>query len=196
MASPSVSLAVEPRGRLFTAADLAKMPTHLPSGDVDFELDQGRLIVMVPPGHLHGSTQTRLGAALFVQGEQAGHGRAFTEVGLVLSRKPDTVVGPDVAFITTAKLPVHESPEGYLETIPDLVVEIRSRNDTTAELDSKVAAYLAAGVRSVWVADPIAKTIVAHQSNISPRTYTESDTITLDDPIPGFRLDVADVFRN
>jgi Uma2 family endonuclease len=196
MASPSVSLAVEPRGRLFTAADLALMPTHLPSGDVDFELDQGRLIVMVPPGHLHGATQTRLGSALFMQGEQAGHGRAFTEVGVVLSRMPDTVVGPDVAFITTAKLPVRESPEGYLETIPDLVIEIRSRNDTTAELDGKVAVYLAAGVRSVWVADPIAKTVVTHQTGSPPRAYTESDTITLDDPIPGFRLVVADVFRN
>lgn len=196
MASPSLSLAIEPRGRLFTAADLAVLPTHLPSGDVDFELDHGRLIVMVPPGHLHGSTQTRLGAALFVQGEQAGHGRAFTEVGLVLSRKPDTVVGPDVAFIGTAKLPVRESPEGYLETIPDLVIEIRSRNDTTAELDSKVAAYLAAGVRSEWVADPIAKTIVTHQSGRPPRIYAESETITLGELIRGFRLEVADVFRN
>jgi hypothetical protein len=29
--------------RPFTAADLAAFPTHLPSGDVDYELDHGRL---------------------------------------------------------------------------------------------------------------------------------------------------------
>lgn len=195
MASPSVTLAVEPRGRLFTAADLAVLPTHLPSGDVDYELDEGRLIVMVPPGHLHGSTQARLAAA-FVHAEQEGHGRAFTEVGVVLSRQPDTVVGPDVVFITTAKLPVRESPEGYLETIPDLVVEIRSRNDTAAELDNKIAVYLAAGVQIVWVADPTARTIVTHQPGGATRTYTESDTVTLDDAIPDFHLDVAEVFWN
>ena len=81
-----------------------------------------------------------IGSALFAQGEQQGYGRAFTEVGVVLSRRPNTVLGPDAVFISTAKLPVVESPEGYLETIPDLAVEVRSRNDSAAELDRKIAA--------------------------------------------------------
>jgi len=194
MASTHVSIAVEPHGRLLTAADLAAMPTHLPSGDVDFELDKGRLILMVPPGRLHGRIQSRLAKALGVQGEDAGLGVVITETGVVLSRNPDSVVGPDVAFITSVKLPELESPEGYLETIPDLVIEILSRNDTTAELADKVAAYLAAGVRVVWVADPVAKTFVAHRSGSQPRFYKESDTLSLDDIIPGFRLCLADVF--
>ncbi len=39
---------------LFTAADVAALPRGLPSGDVNYELDNGKLIVMPPPGNLHG----------------------------------------------------------------------------------------------------------------------------------------------
>jgi Uma2 family endonuclease len=194
MASPSVSFAVERRGRLFTAADLAVMPTHLPSGDVDFELDKGRLILMVPPGQLHSEIHNCLSSALFVQGRKPGHGRAFTEVGIVLSISPDTVVDADAAFVTKARCPVRESPEGYLETIPDLVIEIRSRNDTIPEIEAKVAAYLAVGVRVVWVVDPSVKKVVAHRPDSVPQIYGESDTLTVDDVIPDFRLEVTDVF--
>jgi Uma2 family endonuclease len=98
-------------------------------------------------------------------------------------------------FITTAKLPAEESPEGFLETIPDLVIEIRDRGDTTAELDGKVATYLAAGVRVVCVADPVAKTIVSHQTGSQPRVYKESDMVTLDEIIPGLRLKPAEIFE-
>jgi Uma2 family endonuclease len=196
MATELVSATAAQPGRLFTAADLAAMPTHLPSGDVDYELDHGRLVIMVPPGQLHGSTQSRLDFELQAQGEKKGHGRAFTEVGIVLSRRPDTVLGADNAFVCGAKLPIRESPEGYLETIPDLVVEIRSRNDTAPELDAKVAKYLAAGVRVVWLADPVVKTIAEHRPGTGARIYQQSDTLALDDVIPGFRLKLAEIFAN
>src|SRR5436190_22752230 len=116
---------VQPRPKLFTAADLAAMPEHLPSGDVSYELHHGRLVVMSPPGATHGNLQNRIGKALGVQGEDKGHGKAYTEVGIVLARGPDHVVGADAAFVTKHSLPARESPEGYLETIPELVVEVR-----------------------------------------------------------------------
>jgi len=194
MASPSALLAVEPHGRLLTAADLAVMPTHLPSGDVDFELDKGRLILTVPPGQLHGRIQSRFAKALGIQGEDAGHGVVLTETGVVLSRNPDTVVAPDVAFIATVRLPVRESPEGYLETIPDLAIEVRSRNDTNSEVREKVAVYLVAGVRVVWIADPVTKTVVVHGPSSHPCVYNESDTLPLDEIIPGLQLKLADIF--
>ena len=42
--------------RLFTVEDLELLPTDLPSGPIDFDLDNGRLVfIMVPPGNLHGA---------------------------------------------------------------------------------------------------------------------------------------------
>lgn len=194
MVRPAPSLAIESRGRLFMAADLAMLPTHLPSGDVDFELDRGRLVVFVPSGLAHAAVHSRLMRAICSEAERTGGGEAFGRVGIVLSRDPDTVFAPDISFITAAKLPVRESPEGYLETIPDLVIEIRDRNDTTAELDKKVAVYIAAGVRIVWVADPAKKIIVLHQSGRAPRACGESNTLILDEVNPDLKLKVAGVF--
>jgi len=149
---------------------------------------------MVPPGHIHGSAQARLTTQISVQGELQGHGRTFTEVGVVLARNPDTVLGPDLAFICQSKLPVRESREGYLETIPDLIVEILSKNDTRSEVDGKVAAYLSAGVRVVWVVDPDSKTLAAHRPGVEPQLHKASDVVALDDVIPGFTLKVADIY--
>ena len=81
-----------------------------------------------------------------------------------------------------------------METIPDLVAEIRSKNDTIAELEHKAAEYLSAGVRIVFVVDPDSKTFIEHRPNVEPRVYGESDALLLDDPISGFRLIVADYF--
>jgi Uma2 family endonuclease len=196
MAGVLVPSSDQPAGRLFTAADLAVFPTHLPSGDVDYELDQGRLIVMVPPGELHGSVQALIAAELVNQGQRKRYGRAYSEVGIVLSHNPDTVLGADLAFIGKSKLPVRKSREGYLETIPDLVVEIRSKNDSHAELERKAGEYLAAGVEIVLLVDPDAKTIADHRAGAEPRVYLASETLALDELIPGFRLNLAECFSD
>jgi Uma2 family endonuclease len=189
--APPTSLPVP---RLLTAADLAALPDELPSGAVKYELDDGRLVVMPPPGDTHGAVS---GNAFFrlKLAEQAGHGKARTEVGIVLRRNPDRVVGPDAVFVAAASLPLKLSPEGYLETIPDLVVEVRSKNDTLAELERKAGEYLAAGAKLVWVLDPIRGAAVVYQAGYPPRTLGPADELTADGIIPGFRLTVADALR-
>ncbi|HEY4235344.1 MAG TPA: hypothetical protein VGM76_18070, partial [Lacipirellulaceae bacterium] len=81
---------LQPSQRLFTAADLEAFPTELPSGPIDYELDNGRLVfIMVPPGNMHGAAQSNIAAELKYQGEKKGHGKARTEVGVILWREPD-----------------------------------------------------------------------------------------------------------
>lgn len=125
--------------RLMTAADLAELPAELPSGPILYELDDGILVTMPAHGFEHGAVEGGIVAALAEQGEDGDHGRACSGgVGIVLRRNPDRVVGADAAFITSAQLPVQLSPEGYLETIPALVVEVVSKNDTRKYLARKV----------------------------------------------------------
>ena len=150
---------------------------------------------MSPTGARHGSLQSRLAAALILMGETKGHGRTYTEVGIVLERSPDHVVGPDTAFVMARSLPAGISSEGYLDTIPELVVAIRSKNDTNAEIDEKVADYLKAGAQLVWAVDPEAETVAEHRPQSRPRTLGTTDTLACDDIIPGFRLPLAELFR-
>jgi Uma2 family endonuclease len=186
---------IEPYLRLLTVADLAAMPDDLPSGDVNYELDNGRLIVTPPPGSEHGSIQLGIGSKLLVFAEHHGLGKVWVETGVVLWRNPDRCVGPDVSFVSQAKLPVRLSPEGYLETIPDLVVEVRSKNDTKPYLKRKVDDYLKAGVRLVWVVDPDAKIVTEYRRDSPPQTYGITESLACDDVLPGFRLPLAELFR-
>jgi Uma2 family endonuclease len=177
-----------------TVADLAAMPTDLPSGPVEYELDDGRIVQMSPPGNQHGRIQAVIARELGIQGELAGHGIAYGEVGVILWRNPDRVVGIDNGFVKNASLPVIVSPEGYLERPPDLMVEIRSKNDKRAYIDRKVSDYLRSGAIVVVVVDPQAETVAIHRPNASPVALSSGDTLTFDDIIPGFRLALADLF--
>jgi Uma2 family endonuclease len=181
--------------RLLTAADLAAMPSQLPSGPVDYELDHGRLVMMSPPGNRHGAVQAIISTELIVQGQRRGLGKALSEVGIILSRAPDCVVAPDAVFIASRSLPVRESPEGYLETIPELVVEVRSQNDGTPQLDRKIHDYLNAGVQLVWVIDPVAKTVTVYRRGAEPHVLTQSDKLSAEDVIPGFSVAIAELLR-
>src|SRR6478736_5734768 len=167
-----------PARLLLTAADVARLPRSLATTDVRYELHDGRLVVMAPPGFIHALRQNRFGAALLLHGEGRGHGTAVSEVGVLLRRNPDHLLGPDAAFLTTAQLPPRLSPEGYLLTIPALVVEIRSKNDTQPEIDARMRDYLAAGVVLVWVADPDARTVTAHRTGQPAAVFAAADTLT------------------
>src|SRR5258708_8023781 len=98
--------------KLLTAADLAQMPSDLPSGPVLYELHHGVLITMPPPGDIHGALESNIATELKVQGERRGHGKARCgEVSVILQRNPDHVFGADALFISNARLPIRRSPE-------------------------------------------------------------------------------------
>jgi Uma2 family endonuclease len=193
-----MSTVLEPRSaggqRLLTVADLAALPADLPSGSVKYELDDGRLVLMAPPGDDHGRIQSRVVIALFKYMESLGLGECRGEIGVILRRNPDRVVGPDAAFIANCSLPVRTSPEGYLETIPELVVEVRSKNDTLPELRDKVAEYLAAGVQIVWVVNPRSKTVSVFRLGQDSSELRIGDVLTAEGAIPGFQAPVAELF--
>jgi Uma2 family endonuclease len=181
--------------RMLTAADLAALPDELPSGPVKYELDQGRLVtLMSPPGEIHGANQATIVFLLKLHGERPGHGKALGEVAIILRRDPDSVVAPDAAFVAKRSLPVRTSAEGYLETIPELVVEVRSKNDRVAELRAKAELYLKAGVTLVWVIDPGKKTVGIYRKRQKARELRVGDALSAEGVIPGFRVAVAELF--
>ncbi len=171
---------------------MAKMPTSLPGGDVRYELDDGVLVAMAPPGGDHGRKQHVVGRILDREAEAKGLGRAYGETGIVLRRGPDRVPGADAAFLTTDQLPARYTREGYLETIPKLVIEIRSKNDTLPEIESKVAEYLAAGVVEVWVLDPESHMIAKHGAG-GVQLLSSSEWLT-SELLAGFRVPVTAFF--
>jgi Uma2 family endonuclease len=194
--TPSNTIPAPPfPGRPLTAADLAVMPERLPSGSVSCELHHGVLVPMSPPVARHGSIQAIIGAELIHQGQKKGLGNGYTEVGVLLAKDPDHVLGPDAAFVMKQSLPARLTPEGYLETVPQLIVEIRNKNETAKEVSEKVADYLKAGAVLVWVVEPTQESVVEHRAAQPPKTYLKSDSLACEDVIPGFRLALVELFR-
>jgi len=179
--------------RLLTAADLAVLPTSLPSGDVRYELDNGSLVVMAPPGDGHARRQAKIARYLDTEAEERGLGEVRAEVTVVLRRDPDRVVGADAAFLLSASLPPRLSKEGYLETIPEIVVEIRSKNDSMNEVLAKKNDYLAAGVKLVWVLDQDDRTVTAHEPEKPAQVFHATDML-MTSLLPGFTVPVAKLF--
>ena len=174
--------------RLFTEADLAALPEHLPSGPVNFELVRGELVEMSPTGLDHGHQLLNLGYHFSVLA-RAGAGVTAGDTYVVLGRQPDLIRAPDLLFATSDQLPLRKSKEGYCETIPRIVVEIRSKNDPVREVTEKLGEYLAAGVVEAWLVDPFRQLVEIH-SAAGVRTFGPSDTV-VSLVLPGFAAPVA-----
>ena len=155
------------RKTLFTAEELLR----LPADGRRLELVKGKVYEMAPAGGEHGEVA---GTALILLGSHIRNnrlGRVYAaETGFMLARDPDTVRAPDVAFVSTERLPEGRSPRSYPELAPDLAVEVISPNDRMREVLDKVANWLESGTRMVWLIDPIRRTVTVFRLGREPLT--------------------------
>ena len=178
--------------RLITAEQYAELPNPV-DGSKD-ELVRGEIVSMSRPKRRHGAVQSNIVILLGIFTKPKKLGRIYTESGVVTERDPDSVRGPDVFFYRTERLP--ELDGGYLETPPDLVVEILSPDDRRSEMRAKVREYLDAGVPLVWVVDPESKTAMVYRGTMRGVELGEADDIDGGDVLPGFTCTVADFFAD
>ena len=100
----------------------------------------------------------------------------------------------DVSFIRFGRLPREQPPEGHIRLAPDLAVEVVSPNDLAYDVDSKVEDYLHAGVRLVWVVNPMTRTVRVHRSDGPGATLRADDELTGGDVLPGFHCPIRELF--
>jgi Uma2 family endonuclease len=177
--------------KLVTANELLAMPDD----GYCYELLKGDLIRMPPPGHVHGLVAMNIAGPLHQHVKKNRLGIVYAaETGFWIEWNPDTVRAPDVAFITRERLEAAGTISGYFEGAPDLCAEVLSPRVSRRYTERKVAAWLDAGSRMVWVANPKLRTVSVHRSSSGVITLTEADELDGDDVVPGFKLPVAEVF--
>ena len=177
--------------KLLTADDLLR----LYSEGVRGELIRGVLCETMAVGGEHGEIVMNLGAEVrnFVKPRRLGR-LAGSDAGVWLERGPDTVREPDLAFISSQKLPLNVRNPGYYEVVPDLVVEVASPSDSRREVNDKARMWHSHGVRLVWVVYPDTRSVDIHSEDGSIATLTESDTLDGGDVLPGFTCPVSEIF--
>ena len=141
---------------LMTAQELETLPDD---GNL-YELIEGELIQVSPVYGGSGRDEQYIGWLIMNHVMEHGLGRVYSpSTGFVVSRSPDTVLCPDLAFIHRDRLPTDEQESHFLTVIPDLAVEVLSASNRPGEIRRKVRYYLTAGIRLVWIVNPNRQTV-------------------------------------
>lgn len=184
------------------AADwTADMLERLPDDNWLYELVEGRVVRMPPPGPDHGHSAWTIAQPLGAYVEAHGLGDIYIgEVGWDLTRRgerKDTVLASDVAVVCAERLPLPSPRRGktYRPIAPDLVVEVASPTQYRPDLADKARHWLDRGVRLVWVVWPDRRELDAWTSGgKEPRTLHGDDALDGGDVVPGFRIPLSQIW--
>jgi Uma2 family endonuclease len=146
-----------------------------------------------------GFTESRIAAILI------GALQCFVELndlGVVTApdgmfRFPENLVRmPDVAFASWDCFPGGVvSDEPVPRIVPDLAVEVLSATNTKGEMARKLREYFGAGVRLVWLIDPINKTVAVLTSPTRSKIISVPGMLDGGKVLPGFELPLAKLFE-
>ena len=168
----------------------------MPDDDSKHELQAGILVSEPLPGSRHGRVTFRAAQLLGDHVRSHRLGVVYTnDTGFVLSRSPDTVRGPDVAFVSRERFERVGDVITAFPGAPDLAIEVLSPSNTPAAIHAKVADYLAAGTRLVWVVDSSAEAVVEYRALLSPRRLEEDDVLEGEEVVPGLSVRVGELFE-
>jgi Uma2 family endonuclease len=177
--------------QLMTAEELLR----LPDGPYRHELVKAELITMPLAGEEHGAVTINIALPLAQYVKRSDLGIVYgADTGFQIERNPDTVLGPDVAFVSKERVKETGISKGYRFGAPDLVVEVLSPSDKMKKVEQKVQQWLSAGARMVWVVDPRTRTVKVHEGADTVRVLREADKLTGSSVVPGFHLPVAEIF--
>ena len=174
---------------LMTAEDLL----NLDDDSHRYELIKGELLTMSPANDRHGSVTINLSTLLHnhVKANKLGVLRA-AETGFKLESNPDTVLAPDIAFISQER--AGPLTDFFRIGPPDLAVEVRSRWDRTGKIERKTALWLELGAKAVWNVDPRKRTVEVVHADGKRWLFHETDEL-VDDTVPGFHVAVSKIFE-
>jgi Uma2 family endonuclease len=159
------------------------------------ELVNGRVIPLPPTEPTHGTIEGNIGSELRAWARPMGKGKvSFGDAGIYIRRNPDTVRAPDVFFVSSERYALYGG-SGYLNVAPELVVEVLSPSDCWSDVMDKIEDYFSAGINRVWVADPKLRRTSTYRSPTEVQHFHEGETLTDEELLPGFSLDVSEVFR-
>ncbi|MCY3832315.1 MAG: Uma2 family endonuclease [Chloroflexi bacterium] len=188
---------MEVKKRLYTVDDVLELQGWDGKRDRKYELINGDLIEMSPTNYPHGRLAGRLFRYFEDYAESRNLGEASVEAGFHPANDRSTLLAPDVAFITRARLP---DPESFtlVGFMPDLAVEIKSPSNTMAELRRKSTIYLENGAQLVWLIDPMKRIAeicrLGESGQLQTRTVGPDGKLSGEDLLPGFVLELRHLF--
>lgn len=131
---------------------------RLPDDGRRYEILRGVLYVSAAPNPLHQFALRNFVRLLILFLEENPVGEfLFAPVDLILPQDLATPVQPDLFFMAAERTWV--VTDRTIEGVPDLILEVLSPWTRSLDRKTKLDAYVEAGVREYWLADPLARTV-------------------------------------
>ncbi len=179
----------------------ADMLERLPDDGWLYELIEGRVVRMPPPGPDHGRIESKLDYLLRAHVTAHRLGETYVgETGWDLTRRgelTDTILASDVAVVHAERLPLPPPRRGktYRPIAPDLIVEIASPTQYRPDMGDKARQWLDRGARLVWVVWSERRELdIWVPGALEPRTLAGTTTLDAGDIIPGLHIPLSDIW--
>ncbi|WP_427158942.1 Uma2 family endonuclease [Aliinostoc sp. HNIBRCY26] len=187
---------------MFTISDLEQLQAEHPEWQM--ELVDGDILIMGPSDYI----SEEIGAELIrllgnwvrprklgrVTGSSAGFilPQLETENDNKIEPEKRNLRAPDVSFVRAERLKI--SQRDFVELVPDLIVEIKSKSDKIKPLEEKIQLFLQLGCVVGILIDPDKLTLTVYRLNQEPIILKNNDQLTLPDLLPGWELTVSELW--
>ena len=159
----------------------------------------GELIVMSPTGGEAGEKNFNLYIDLGNWNRQTKIGKAF-DSSTIFVLPNGARRSPDVSWIKSERWNslTLKQKQGFPPIVPDFVIELVSpsdvKNQRYEDLRDKMLEYIDNGVKLGWLIEPSAKTVEIYRPNKSVEILNNPPTLSGEDVLPGFILDLSEIF--
>ncbi|MEH2139758.1 Uma2 family endonuclease [Nostoc sp.] len=187
---------------MFTIPDLEQLQAEHP--ELQMELVDGNIVVMGPSDYESEEIGIEFARQLanWVRpqklGRVTGSSAGFilptleTENGKEANNEKRNLRAPDVSFVRADRLKT--SKRDFVELLPDLMVEIKSKSDRIKPLVEKIQLFLQLGSTVGILIDPDKLTLTVYRLNQEPIVLQDNDKLTLPDLLPGWELVVSEIW--
>jgi Uma2 family endonuclease len=163
--------------------------------DLRLELSSlGELVIMSPTGGETGNRNFEMYIDLGIWNRQNKLGKAFdSSTGFKLPN--GATRSPDASWITQERWDglTPQQRKKYLPLCPDFAVELVSESDDLADTQAKMQEYIQNGLRLGWLINPQDKQVEIYRSNQEVEILSSPTTLSGEDVLPGFLLDLANI---
>ena len=165
-----------------------------PEDGYRYELVRGILTVQEPgPGYPHAFLQADLVRHLGNWTRRTGCGKIAVEMDCIICMTPATVRRPDISVFLEPRY-WGTTSGNWAQGAPEIAIEILSPSNTPGAMREKMRDYFDADALRVWMVDPKTRTVTIHRADGSETIFRDGERLEDPDVLPGFVLEVEELF--
>ena len=166
--------------------------------DALFEIIDGQEVAKPTMGALEHVVMSVLAIEIGIHAKLHDLGRVVPEGLFRIHPSGRRMRMPDVAFVSNERWGRDRkvTSANGIDVVPDLAVEVVSPSDHAVDVLAKVREYQAAGVVQVWLIYSNGREVHIFAGATGCRIIRANGTIDGGDLLPGFRLTLAELFRD